>query len=642
MLHMSSDGGRRLRTAAVARELMLRRDPVLLGLLFALVTVGAVYLSGGVGIRLQLTGFWLICGVLDVMLCVLACRFARVPGLPAGTRRFGLAFGYSGLIYAAAEATQIVLSAAQPARYGTISSPVRDIPAAVGGMLPVLAMLTYPTGLAGRRDRVRFWLDAATVMTAAVIFAWYFAVSPGVAQPDPAAVAGTLSIVGMSLLATFAVVKMFLIRAPGFLPEAVAVSAIGVTTQGVIRAVTPALVGFTGLAVLLLVQIAASTLIVAAPRISELRIRANPRVLTRRPVRPYSRVPYVAVAAVLALLVLVLARGAPSARVWGVLGGLIIIIALVVVRQLGALTDNARLLRELDASMLELRHHEQLFRSLVQHASEITLITAGGQIRYASPALERILGLEPADAVGQAVLEWVHPDDRAHVEEALTAMRREPGATVTYQARVRHRDGSWRWLQMITTNLVEDPAVKGVITNARDITENHQYQELLRFQAAHDPLTRLANRTLFNERINAAGHDEDMAVLLLDLDDFKVVNDTLGHHAGDALLVAVAERLRGCVRPTDTVARLGGDEFAILLPGAADVHAVNVAERIAAAFEAPIPFEGQLLRVKASVGLACGVPDPPEELLRAADSAMYDAKRNGKARTPATTPMAVP
>jgi diguanylate cyclase (GGDEF)-like protein len=167
------------------------------------------------------------------------------------------------------------------------------------------------------------------------------------------------------------------------------------------------------------------------------------------------------------------------------------------------------------------------------------------------------------------------------------------------------------------------------------VTEARELQEQLRHKATHDPLTRLANRALFDEQIqfareHAAGSDERVGVLAIDLDDFKQVNDTLGHHVGDALLVAVADRLRECVRTVDVVARLGGDEFAVLLPDASPEQALLVADRMVNELAVPVNAEGHLLPLKASIGVATGRFESADRLLREADAAMYLVKQNGK------------
>jgi diguanylate cyclase (GGDEF)-like protein len=197
---------------------------------------------------------------------------------------------------------------------------------------------------------------------------------------------------------------------------------------------------------------------------------------------------------------------------------------------------------------------------------------------------------------------------------------------------LRAHDGSWRWFELTCTNLLDDPSVCGVVINAHDIHEARQYQEELRYQASHDPLTGLANRALFHQRIaEAAARGADGAILLIDLDHFKAVNDGLGHHVGDALLVVAAERLRASVRPGDTVARLGGDEFAVLQPGGGRPAMAALSARITAALAVPAVIDGSEIAIRASVGGAVGSISDPDLLLREADASMYAAKRRNAA-----------
>src|SRR5581483_1886691 len=196
----------------------------------------------------------------------------------------------------------------------------------------------------------------------------------------------------------------------------------------------------------------------------------------------------------------------------------------------------------------------------------------------------------------------------------------------------------WRHVEFIGTDQFENPAIGGFVLNIRDVTERKLLEQQLRHQALHDPLTRLANRTRFSDRLEHAllrnartGHA--VAVLFMDLDNFKGVNDSLGHSAGDALLTQVAERVQACIRPVDTVARLGGDEFAILLEDVRGIEdATSVTDRIFEALDAPFQLEGKELAVRASIGIAVsdGAASDAESLLRNADVAMYVAKSAGK------------
>jgi diguanylate cyclase (GGDEF)-like protein len=207
--------------------------------------------------------------------------------------------------------------------------------------------------------------------------------------------------------------------------------------------------------------------------------------------------------------------------------------------------------------------------------------------------------------------------------------------------RVLHKDGSWRYLEHVVNNLLDDPVVSGVVVNSWDVTERKALEEQLYHQAFHDPLSGLPNRALFMDRLEHAlaranRRGDKVAVLFTDLDNFKVINDSLGHEVGDQLLVAVVERLKGCLRPEDTAARLGGDEFTVLIEDVDSVSdAVRVAERIAKILQPPFALDQHEVFSTTSIGIALSNPlqwQQPLDLLRHADLAMYRAKHEGKAR----------
>ena len=294
----------------------------------------------------------------------------------------------------------------------------------------------------------------------------------------------------------------------------------------------------------------------------------------------------------------------------------------------------------------DLGHSEARFRSLVQNSSDVvTVIAADGGITYESDAMRRVLGHEPVTRIGRTFVRDVHPDDLEHVKAMLSGLLAVEGASQTAEMRVRHVDGSWRWVEAIGQNLVHEPAIGGVVLNFRDVTDRKRLEDQLQHEAFHDPLTGLANRALFGDRVThalalMARHPSDRAaVLFIDLDDFKVVNDSLGHAAGDELLTAVSERIRACLRRQDTAARLGGDEFGILLEDTDEALAGEVAERILDALRQPFGVAARQIFVQASIGIAlgsdAGAPgegETADELLRNADAAMYTAKARGKGR----------
>jgi diguanylate cyclase (GGDEF)-like protein len=202
---------------------------------------------------------------------------------------------------------------------------------------------------------------------------------------------------------------------------------------------------------------------------------------------------------------------------------------------------------------------------------------------------------------------------------------------------MRHAEGRWIDVEVVATNLVHEEHVRGLLLSCRDISASKAFEDQLRHRAFHDPLTQLPNRALLLDRIEQAMARErrTIALLFVDLDDFKVVNDTLGHAAGDALLTAVAARLRGCLRSADTAARLGGDEFALLLEEVVDpAEGERVAARVLDTMRRPFSLHGEPVHVNVSVGLVVAAAGAVsvDDLLRRADFAMYAAKRNGKSR----------
>jgi len=291
----------------------------------------------------------------------------------------------------------------------------------------------------------------------------------------------------------------------------------------------------------------------------------------------------------------------------------------------------------------ELRRSEERFRALVQNASDIVaVLDSEGITRYVSPAVERVLGHKPEDRVGRRSLEEgnVHPEDIDRVRGVFAELAASPGGSATAEFRLRHADGGWRDLEAVGKNLLHDRSVGGIVVNYRDVTERKAFEERLHYRAFHDPLTGLPNRALFFNRLGQAlararrRDQTKVAVLFLDLDQFKVLNDSLGHEFGDALLLSVGERLRACLRPADTAARFGGDEFTVLLEDIPDAsEASRVAERIRQELRRPFRLGGRDVFVTASIGVAlngASAGEEPGELLRNADLAMYRAKAAGR------------
>jgi diguanylate cyclase (GGDEF)-like protein/PAS domain S-box-containing protein len=298
---------------------------------------------------------------------------------------------------------------------------------------------------------------------------------------------------------------------------------------------------------------------------------------------------------------------------------------------------------ELSAEVIRQRG-EALFRTLVQDTSDVILIIDDDrQVRYATPSAAALFGGIKVE--GEPLAALVAPSARSDVERMLdltlasAASDGPADALRSYKMRVEMRDGRVAVLEAHWSDRRDDPTVGGFVLTLRDVTEQHELHEELKRRAFHDALTGLPNRTLFAMRASAAlanarATGRTAGVLFVDLDDFKVVNDTMGHGVGDELLAGVAGRLAASVRKTDTAARLGGDEFALLIDDAADPDAVDAfAERIVTAFAEPFLLQGAELLAAATVGVATSEDSKDvDQLLRHADLALYAAKAAGKRR----------
>jgi len=286
------------------------------------------------------------------------------------------------------------------------------------------------------------------------------------------------------------------------------------------------------------------------------------------------------------------------------------------------------------------RRSEEYFRTLVHNMGDVILILDDDEdrIRYASPSAETMFGNTPL--AGHRVGDLVDPAQRELAQQLLDLVRVRPEKrSARADWTVKGAAGATVEVEVLCRDLRQDPTVGGLVVTMRDVTEQRQLERELKHRAFHDLLTGLPNRVLFTEQVeravNRAQANVDIAgVLFVDLDDFKVVNDTLGHDIGDQLLVAVGQRLSAGLRPEDTAARLGGDEFAVLVEDASSLAEVEeLAERTVQTLAEPIVLGGSLLSASASIGVATTVDAAnSSDLLRQADLAVYEAKGGGKGR----------
>jgi len=501
-----------------------------------------------------------------------------------------------------------------------------DFPAGAVGDLIALgfglaAALSIPTRQGDRPHRVRLAIDMATVLVAALTVVWYTTAPDR--PPDGGGLALAITIVptAMLLVAIAAVTRVLLAGVVGMRPLTLLLPVVGCFFEASSAFVVPALEG-TRWPHLSLLTSPALVACFAAGAMLHARFATHPDRLRPRPVRPaertYSLLPYLAVVAVFALLVTAWAR-ADQTRGWPVVIGGAIVTALVTARQVIAFRDNAGLTRTL-------RHAARSDDILLTAANAlISAPDTGTVLTHAAEAADALL-----DGTGGAAVVLTAPaaphDPRWERDLPLAAADSAATGVLRISADRPLPEETLRALNALQHQV--DLALTTV-----------SLRQQLTYRASHDPLTGLANRAQLHhllDRLAAEADGRTVAVLLIDLDGFKAVNDTAGHHAGDAVLREVAARLRGAVRPRDVVCRLGGDEFTVVLTEVTADEAEDVRARIQTVVAEPIAFGGREYRVGASVGAAATTTDAldPDRLLHDADLAMYRVKAVRKARVP--------
>lgn len=295
----------------------------------------------------------------------------------------------------------------------------------------------------------------------------------------------------------------------------------------------------------------------------------------------------------------------------------------------------------------ELERREKHFRTLVEKSwSGVVLLDSEFRFTYAGSSTTNLLGYEDHELLGRTLFEFIHPRELDETRQMCEAMIGPGRLDAHGELRFRHRDGRWIWLEGFGQNLLHEPSVEAIVLNYRDVTQRKETERELEYRAHYDSLTGLPNRLLFRDRLvhgisMAKRNHGGVAVMYLDLDGFKLVNDALGHSFGDLLLADVGCRLQRALRSSDTISRIGGDEFSILLTDVASTDTVaSVARKILESLTEPFHISGHDLVVTASLGVSCypGDGEDAETLLKSADAAMYRAKELGRNQAQLFTP----
>jgi diguanylate cyclase (GGDEF)-like protein/PAS domain S-box-containing protein len=615
-----------------------RPDRVVVGLALYAAAYAAWSLSGAGSDELRVAVGDLAFTPLDLTVVWLALRVARLPALPTAARRGWTLLAISFGAYAIANAGW---------SFFELGLGIEPFPSWVDGFylayypLAFIGLLVLPRAAGGRREFVRIGLDAGTVLLGGGMVVWHLVLRPTAVAEQSDALTAALSLaypVGDLILLLGVAIVVFRRPAP-IIREPVWLLGIGLLLFLVSD------IGFGALSLAETYEPGGWTdvLAMAAIALSGMAARRQVYVAQARPARegevveggiqPFFFLPYLAVATGYGLLIHV-GQDHLATELGELIIAAMVLTGLVVLRQATSLREIVRLQAEQVARRTEAR-----FRSLVQNAADlIVVVDRTGQILYASPSIEHRLGLERNELVGTSFTAIVHPDHARGAIELIKSVGARDGDTRTAEWRIRRVDGTAGYVESVAANQSRDPNVRGIVLTMRDVEERKSFEQQLTHQAFHDPLTNLANRALFGDRVEhalaRAGRDGGtVAVLFLDLDDFKRVNDSLGHQAGDQLLLDVARRLDACIRPGDTAARLGGDEFAVLVEAPRSVQdAARVAERVLAELAGSFRVAGTDVLIAASIGIAIsGMPDlRAADLLRNADLAMYAAKAAGK------------
>jgi diguanylate cyclase (GGDEF)-like protein/PAS domain S-box-containing protein len=504
----------------------------------------------------------------------------------------------------------------------------------------LFGLLTFPTVLRSGHERERFWLDLGIVMISGGIAIWYFMVRPAPIEITNGLLAATASLIKPTgdLAILFGAASVLMAT-----PEGKNRRPFGFLVIGLLLFFAADLLygrvnlydkSFTSTLVDTLWTMSTLFIFLSCHLARTLTHQSNRASQSSTTVRSFQLLPYFAIAFVYGLL-LFSTYNNWSEPLGGLIVGAVALTGMAVARQISAI-------RSSDRAHRTLAQNETRFQSLARRSSDvITILKRDLSIQFSSPSLNHVFGYSTDQLAGAKLTDLIHPEDQTRAIAFFTDLLKQPNSTVHIEWRLLHADNSWRHVENICTNLMDEPTIQGIVLNSLDITKRKDAEDRLQHDAFHDSLTGLPNRSLFKEYLKTAisrsrrskGHL--FAVLFCDLDRFKNINDSLGHTIGDELLISISQRFGQSLRQNiDIVARLGGDEFAILLDGMADTNvAIHITRRIQESLRTAVEVGGHEIFATTSIGIALSTTGytNPEDLLRDADTAMYRAKARGRA-----------
>ncbi|MBK6727072.1 MAG: diguanylate cyclase [Xanthomonadales bacterium] len=509
--------------------------------------------------------------------------------------------------------------------------------------LLLVGLLQLPRVFSGYSDLAKFVLDCATVAVGGGMFVWHFAIRPALvanagSDPQLAWVAIAYPVGDLLTLLGIATVLLRLPVGPTRLAYVLLAAALAASLAGDLAWVLTKLLSGEPHQVLAealwFLQALIFVFMVSSARrhASAFNERRDDRV------GRFAVLPYLALVAGYALIAGVVtadpgdhADALPSLLRWGAL-----LIACVLVRQALASREMAVLVSE----RTRLSSESRLAKLIENAADGIFVLDRELRVRYASPSALRLLATDDERLRGQPISAFLPADDAESLRTLMASLDHDTGRrSGKLVLRFAGEAGAPVWAETTVTDQRHDPALGGVVLNVRDVSAHHRLEEQMQHEALHDALTQLPNRELFLDRVsraaaNARRSGQQVAVAVLDLDQFRLINDSLGHATGDQVIVLVAERLRGSLRGGDTLARLGADEFALMLDDSGDPAALGARlDRVLASFAGPFRIGHHSLRLSAGIGVAVAREGASaEDLLRDADTAVSTAKQAGPNR----------